>query len=139
MAAEVIAGRPAAFDARAVPAVVYTHPQVAWCGLDEEGAREHAMDVEVLTFPWKASGRAMTLDETDGVTKLICDAGSGRILGAGIVGQEAEALIAEAVLAIEMGARAEDLASSIHPHPTLSESLAEAAEMFRGRPTHLAR
>lgn len=139
VAAEVIAGRPAAFDARAVPAVVYTHPQVAWCGLDERRARERAMDVETLTFPWKASGRAMTMDETDGLTKLICDADSGRILGAGIVGQAAEALIAEAVLAIEMGARAEDLASSIHPHPTLSESLAEAAEIFTGTATHVAR
>ncbi len=137
VAAEVIAGQPSAFDARAIPAVVYTDPQVAWCGLTESAAKATGKNVRVEKFPWKASGRAVTMDAPDGLTKLILEPGSGRILGMGIVGRNAEALIAEGVLAVEMGALAEDLALSIHPHPTLSETEAEAAELFTGSATHL--
>lgn len=137
VAAEVIAGKPSAFDIRAIPAVVYTDPQVAWCGLTESTAKAAGKEVRVAKFPWKASGRASTMDAPDGLTKLILEPGSGRILGVGVVGRHAEGLIAEGVLAVEMGALAEDLALSIHPHPTLSETEAEAAEMFTGSATHL--
>lgn len=137
VAAEAIAGRPAAFDARAVPAVVYTDPQIAWCGLTERQADEQERDIEVLRYPWQASGRALTLDATDGMTKLITDTRTGRILGVGITGRHAESLIAEGVLAMEMGAVAEDLARSIAPHPTVSETLHEAAELAIGGATHL--
>ncbi len=138
VAAEVIGGQAAAFDARATPAVVYTDPQVAWCGLTEREAKEQGRDVEIARFPWKASGRAQSMGAPRGLTKLILDPGTKRVLGAGITGRQAEALIAEAALAIEMGAVAEDLAYTIHPHPTLSETLGEAAELFLGSPTHLA-
>ncbi|WP_153305792.1 dihydrolipoyl dehydrogenase [Desulfogranum mediterraneum] len=137
VAAEVIAGQASAFDVRAVPAVVYTDPQVAWCGLSEEQARQNKLPVRVERFPWKYSGRAATMGATDGLTKLLVDPESGRILGLGITGRDAEGLIAEGVLAIEMGALAEDLALSIHPHPTLSETEAEAAELYSGSATHL--
>jgi len=137
VAAEVIAGKPSAFDIRAIPAVVYTDPQVAVCGLTESAAKAAGKEVRVERFPWKASGRASTMDAPDGLTKLILEPGSGRILGVGVVGRHAEGLIAEGVLAVEMGALAEDLALSIHPHPTLSETEAEAAEMFTGSATHL--
>ncbi|MGE0821223.1 MAG: dihydrolipoyl dehydrogenase [Candidatus Binatia bacterium] len=139
VAAEVIAGQPAAFDARAVPAVVYTDPQVAWCGLTEEEAKRQKYDVAVTRFPWNASGRAVSMGVTDGFTKIIADRESQRVLGVGIVGRHAEALIAEGVLAIEMGAVAQDLALTIHPHPTLSETLGEAAEMLVGSATHIFR
>ena len=137
VAAEVIAGRPSAFDARAIPAVVYTDPQVAWCGLTEEQADKENISVRVERFPWKYSGRALTMNESDGLTKLIIDPETGRILGAGICGRNTEGLIAEAVLAVEMGALAEDVGLSIHAHPTLTETLGEAAERFTGTSTHI--
>jgi dihydrolipoamide dehydrogenase len=139
VAAEAIAGRPAAFDPRAISAVVYTDPQVAWCGLTEDDARSQGREVTVTRFPWRASGRALTTGSEDGLTKLIMDPETGRLLGAGMVGRGAEGLIAEAVLAVEMGALAEDLAFTIHPHPTLSETVGEAAELFGGSSTHLGR
>ena len=132
VAAESIAGQATAFDVRAIPAVVYTDPQIAWCGLSESEARKENRPVRIRRFPWKASGRAITMGLSDGLTKLIVNPENGRILGAGITGRHSEALIAEAVLAIEMGALAEDLALSIHPHPTLSETEAEVAELFFG-------
>jgi dihydrolipoamide dehydrogenase len=139
VAAEAMAGRPAAFDPRAIPAVVYTDPQVAWCGLTEDDARSQGREVKVTRFPWRASGRALTTGSEDGLTKLVMAPDTGRLLGAGIVGRGAEGMIAEVVLAIEMGAVAEDLAFTIHPHPTLSETVGEAAELFAGSSTHLAR
>jgi dihydrolipoamide dehydrogenase len=135
-AAEAIAGQPVAYNARCVPAVVYTDPQVAWCGLMEAEAQEQGRSIDVLKFPWGASGRAVTMGATIGLTKLICDADTGQVLGIGIVGRGAEDLIAEGALAIEMGALAEDLALTIHPHPTLSETISEAAEDFSRSPTH---
>jgi dihydrolipoamide dehydrogenase len=137
IAADVIAGEPAAFDARAIPAVVYTDPQVAWCGLTESEAREQGRQIKVSRFPWSASGRAATIGESSGVTKMIIDAASGHILGLGITGRDAGEMIAEGVLAIEMGALAEDVALSIHPHPTLSEGEEEAAGAFLGSATHI--
>jgi dihydrolipoamide dehydrogenase len=137
IAAEVIAGHPSAFDARAIPAVVYTDPQIAWCGLTEEAARAQQRPVKIQRFPWKYSGRALTMDAPDGLTKIIVDPSSERILGMGITGRDTEGLIAEGVLAIEMGALAADLALSIHPHPTLSETEGEAAEIFLGSATHI--
>lgn len=132
VAAEVINGKPAAFDVRAVPAVVYTDPQLAWCGLTETEAGEQDRSIKVARFPWSASGRAATMGIRKGLTKMVIDPSNGRILGVGIVGREAGELIAEGVLAVEMGALAEDVALSIHPHPTLSETEAEAAEVFLG-------
>ena len=137
VAAEVIAGKPSAFDVRAMPAVVYTDPQIAWCGMTEEQARKENRKVEVQRFPWKFSGRAATMGAPQGLTKIIGDPGTGRILGVGITGRDTEGLIAEGVLAIEMGALAEDMALSIHPHPTLSETEGEAAELFLGSATHI--
>jgi dihydrolipoamide dehydrogenase len=138
VAAEVIAGRPSAFDAQAIPTVVYTDPQIASCGLTETRARKEGRKVRVQRFPWRYSGRAASMDLSDGLTKLIVDADTGRVLGAGVSGRQAEGLIAEAVLAVEMGALAEDVALSIHPHPTLSETEAEAAALFTGAATHLS-
>jgi len=137
VAAEVIAGEPSAFDVRAIPAVVYTDPQIAWCGMTEEQARAENLNVKVQRFPWKFSGRAATMGAAEGLTKLIVDPDSGRILGVGITGRDTEGLISEGVLAIEMGALAEDMALSIHPHPTLSETEGEAAEIFLGTATHI--
>jgi len=137
VAARVIAGRPAALDATAIPAVIFTDPEIAWCGLTEEAANGSGQAVKVARFPWAASGRATTLGRNEGLTKLVLDAESGRVLGMGICGVGAGELIAEGVLAVEMGAVAEDVASSIHPHPTLSETIMEAAESFDGSPTHL--
>jgi len=137
VAAEVIAGRPSAFDARAIPAVVYTDPQVAWCGMTEEEARSRKRAIRVERFPWKFSGRAVTMDATNGLTKLMIDPETGRILGAGVVGRGAEGLITEGALAVEMAALAEDVALTIHPHPTLSETMGEAAEIFLGGGTHI--
>ncbi len=137
VAAEVIAGKKAAFDAMTIPAVVFTDPEIAWCGLTEEQAGASGRAVTVVRFPWAASGRATTLGRTDGLTKFILEPESGRILGAGICGVGAGELISEAVLAIEMGALAEDVAASIHPHPTLSETLMESAGLFYGQATHL--
>jgi dihydrolipoamide dehydrogenase len=136
-AAEVVAGRPAAFDARAIPAVVYTDPQIAWCGLSEEAARREAREVRIARFPWKFSGRALTMDAPEGLTKILIDPQSGRILGVGMVGRSAEALIAEGVLAVEMGALAQDLALTVHAHPTLSETIEEADALFLGSAIHI--
>jgi dihydrolipoamide dehydrogenase len=139
VAAEVIAGEPAAFDARAVPAVVYTDPQLAWCGLTEREAESAGREVRVERFPWSASGRAVSMGASHGMTKLLADPETGRLLGAGVVGPQAEVLISELVLAMEMGAVTRDLASTIHPHPTLSETVGEAAELFLGGSTHFKR
>jgi dihydrolipoamide dehydrogenase len=138
VAAGVIAGKPEAFDVRCIPAVVYTLPQLAWCGLMEGEAEERGYKVQVGRFPWQAAGRAVTMGEAEGLTKLIFDSDSRRILGAGIVGRQAENLIAECALAIEMGALADDIALTIHPHPTLSETVSEAAEAFLGQPIHIS-
>ncbi len=138
-AAEVIAGRRVAFEPRAIPAVVFTDPEIAWCGLTETKAKAEGLPVSIVRFPWGASGRAITLDRQDGVTKLIIDKGNGQVLGAGIAGPGAGELIAEAVLAVEMGALASDVMLSIHPHPTLSETFMEAAESFYGQSTHIYR
>ncbi len=119
-----------------MPAVVFTDPEVAWCGLTEAEAEQKGIDVKVAKFPWAASGRALSFDRTDGLTKLLIDPETERILGVGIVGHGAGELIAEGVVAIEMGATAKDLALCVHPHPTLSETLMEAAEVFYGHPTH---
>ena len=137
VAAEVIAGEPAAFDVRAIPAVVYTDPQIAWAGLTEEQARLENRPIKVQRFPWKFSGRATTMGAPEGLTKVIVDPDTQRILGIGIAGRDTEGLISEGVLAIEMGALAEDMALSIHPHPTLSETEGEAAEIFLGSATHI--
>jgi dihydrolipoamide dehydrogenase len=137
VAAEVIAGQTSAFDVRAMPAIVYTDPQIAWCGLTEEQARQENRTVKVQRFPWKFSGRATTMGAPEGLTKIIVDPENGRILGLGITGRDTEGLISEGVLAIEMGALAEDMALSIHPHPTLSETEGEAAEIFIGTATHI--
>jgi dihydrolipoamide dehydrogenase len=119
-----------------IPAVVFTDPELAWCGLTEAEARERGVKYEVSKFPWSASGRALSFDRTDGVTKMIIDPETERVLGVGICGAGAGELISEAVLAIEMGATAEDIAWSVHPHPTLSETLMECAEAFYGHATH---
>ncbi len=137
IAAEVIAGQRSAFDVRAIPAVVYTDPQLAWCGLSEEQAMREGRRVEVSRFPWTASGRAATMGVSEGVTKVVFDPDTGRVLGVGIVGRGAGEMIGEGVLAIEMGALAEDMALTMHPHPTLSETEGEVAEAFLGSPTHL--
>ena len=139
VAAEVINGQDSTYDPKAVPAVVFTDPEVAWCGLTETEARDSGQKVRIVRFPWAASGRAMSLERTEGLTKMILDSESGQVLGVGIVGVNAGELIAEAVVAVEMSALAEDLALSIHPHPTLSETLGEAAESFMGQTTHLFR
>jgi len=136
VAAEVIKGLPSAFDVRAIPAVVYTDPQVAWCGLREESARREKKSIDVVRYPWKFSGRAATVGVQEGLTKLVIDPDSGRVLGVGITGRSTEGLISEGVLAVEMGAVAEDVGFSIHPHPTLSETVGEAAEIFVGSVTH---
>jgi dihydrolipoamide dehydrogenase len=137
VAAEVIAGSKAAFDAQAIPSVAYTDPEVAWMGLTETEAKERGVEIRKASFPWAASGRALGIGRPEGHTKLILDAESGRILGAGMVGPNAGELIAEAVLALELGADAEDLALAIHPHPTLSETVALAAELAEGTITDL--
>jgi dihydrolipoamide dehydrogenase len=137
VAAEVIAGKASAFDARAIPAIIYTDPQIAWCGLTEEQARKRNRLIRVEKFPWKLSGRATTMGASEGLTKIISDPETQRVLGMGIVGRDAEGLISEGALAIEMGAQLEDLALTIHPHPTLSETLAETAEIYLGLATHM--
>ena len=132
VAAEVLAGRPAAFDNVAIPAVVFTDPEIAWCGLSEAQAKDQGLTVKVAKFQWAASGRAATIGRSDGLTKLVADASSGRVLGVGIVGPGAGELIAEAALAVETAALIEDVAVTIHAHPTLSEGLMEAAEHLLG-------
>jgi dihydrolipoamide dehydrogenase len=138
-AVEVIAGHKAVFEPQAIPAVVFTDPELAWAGLTEAQAQAAGRTVSVAKFPWAASGRAITLDRVDGLTKLLIDPATERILGVGLVGSGAGELIAEAVVAIEMGATASDLKLSIHPHPTLTETLMEAAEVFFGQATHVYR
>lgn len=137
IAVEGLAGEPATWDAQAVPAVVFTDPEIAWCGLTETQAREQKKEANVLRFPWAASGRAATLGRPEGLTKLLTEAGTDRLLGVGIVGYGAGELISEGVLAIEMGASARDLALTIHPHPTMSETYLEAAESAFGPTTHI--
>jgi dihydrolipoamide dehydrogenase len=137
IAVEVITGEESAFLNVIIPAVVFTDPEVAWCGLTEAEAKEKGINVKVSKFPWAASGRALTFDRPEGLTKLIVDPGSERVLGIGIVGHGAGELIAEGVLAVEMGATVKDLALTVHPHPTLSETLMEAAEAFYGHATHI--
>jgi dihydrolipoamide dehydrogenase len=137
VAAEVIAGENVVFDARAIPSVAYTDPEIAWMGLTETSAREQGVEVETAVFPWAASGRALGMGRSEGMTKLIFEPGGGRLLGAGIVGVNAGELIAETVHALEMGADAEDIGLTIHPHPTLSESLGMAAEIAAGTITDL--
>ncbi len=139
VAVEVIAGENVAFAPKAIPAVVFTDPELAWAGLTEAQAEKEGRTVTVAKFPWGASGRAVTLDRTDGLTKLIFDPATERILGVGLVGPGAGELIAEGVLAIEMGANATDLKLSIHPHPTLTETMMESAEVFFGHATHVYR
>jgi dihydrolipoamide dehydrogenase len=139
VAVEAIAGEPAAFDSRAIPAVVFTDPEIAWCGLTETEAKRQEREVKVVRFPWGASGRAATLARPEGLTKLVIEPESERVLGVGIVGAGAGELIAEGVLAVEMAASARDLALSIHPHPTLTETIGEAAESLYGPTTHLFR
>lgn len=136
IAVEVIMGEESAFADLAIPAVVFTDPELAWCGLTESEARAKGLEVQVAKFPWAASGRAVSFDRPDGLTKLIIDPETERILGVGIVGHGAGELISEGVLAVEMGATAKDLALAVHPHPTLSETLMEAAEAFYGLATH---
>jgi dihydrolipoamide dehydrogenase len=139
IAAEAIAGKKTAFEPQVIPAVEYTDPEVAWCGLTETEAKEQGRNVEIAKFPWVASGRAATIGRSDGLTKLIIDPETERILGAGIVGPDAGKLISEAALAIEMAALASDVALTIHPHPTLAETIMEAAEVFYGTCTHIYR
>lgn len=139
VAAEAIAGHKVAFEPRAIPAVVFTDPEIAWCGLTETAANEQNRKIEVARFPWAASGRALTMARPEGVTKLIIDPETERVLGMGIAGAGAGELISEGVLAVEMAALATDVKLSIHPHPTLSETVMEAAEVFFGQSTHVYR
>ncbi len=138
-AVEAIAGHKVAFEPAAIPAVVFTDPEIAWCGLTETQAQKENREITVAKFPWAASGRAMTLDRTEGMTKLILDPQTERVLGVGIVGAGAGELIAEGVLAVEMAALAKDIALTIHPHPTLSETVMQAAEVFFGTSTDIYR
>jgi dihydrolipoamide dehydrogenase len=139
VAVEAIAGHKVAFEPNAIPAVVFTDPEVAWCGLTETQAQKENREIKVAKFPWAASGRAVTIDRPEGMTKLILDPQTERVLGVGIVGAGAGEMIAEGVLAIEMSALASDLAMTIHPHPTLSETVMESAEVFFGTSTHIYR
>ncbi len=139
VAVEAISGKKSVFDPRAIPGVVFTDPEVAWCGLTETQADRDKIPFTTARFPWAASGRATTLGRSDGVAKLIVDPETERILGVGLCGPGAGELIAEGTLAIEMGATAKDLALTIHPHPTLSETVMEAAEVFFGHSTHVYR
>lgn len=137
VAVEAISGKKVAWEPNAIPAVVFTDPEIAWCGLTEAEAIKEGKNVKVVKFPWGASGRALTLDRQDGLTKMIIDPETERILGIGIVGVGAGEMISEGVLAIEMGAVVNDLKLSIHPHPTLSETMMETAESFFGHSTHI--
>ncbi|MCB9757387.1 MAG: dihydrolipoyl dehydrogenase [Candidatus Omnitrophica bacterium] len=137
VAAEAIAGHKVAFEPMAIPAVVFTDPEIAWCGITEPEALAQGRAIKVVKFPWGASGRAVTLNRTDGMTKLIIDPTTERILGVSICGVGAGEMIAEGVLAVEMGTLATDLKMSIHPHPTLSETMMETAESFFGQSTHI--
>jgi dihydrolipoamide dehydrogenase len=138
-AVEAIAGHKVAFEPNAIPAVVFTDPEIAWAGLTETQAKEQGREITVAKFPWAASGRAITLDRPEGLTKLLIDPKTERVLGVGIVGAGAGELIAEGVLAIEMCALAADIGMTIHPHPTLSETMMESAEIFYGQATDIYR
>ena len=137
IAVEAICGESSVFENVVIPAVVFTEPELAWCGLTETEARAKGLDIKTARFPWGASGRALSTDRAEGMTKLVLESGTDRILGVGIAGAGAGDLISEGVLAVEMGATAEDLAQTVHPHPTLSETLMEAAEAFYGHSTHI--
>ncbi|MDQ3815678.1 MAG: FAD-dependent oxidoreductase, partial [Armatimonadota bacterium] len=139
VAVEAIAGHKVAWEPSAIPAVVFTDPEIAWCGLTETQAEQEKRPIKVARFPWAASGRATTLDRSDGVTKLIIDPETERVLGVGIAGPGAGELIAEGALAIEMAALAADIQLTIHPHPTLSETVMESAEAYFGHSTHIYR
>ena len=136
VAVENINGEETVFENVIIPAVVFTDPELAWCGLTEAEAKEKGLTYQVAKFPWSASGRALSFDRTDGVTKMLMDPATNRLIGVGICGAGAGELIAEATLAMEMGATAEDIALTVHPHPTLSETLMECAEVFFGHATH---
>jgi dihydrolipoamide dehydrogenase len=137
VAVEVITGEKSAFENIIIPAVVFTDPELAWCGLTEAEAKAAGKEVHVVRYPWSASGRALSFDRTDGLTKLIIDPATERVLGVGIVGAGAGELISEGVMAIEMGATVKDVAESVHPHPTLSETIFEAAEMYYGESANI--
>ena len=136
VAVEAIAGEPSTFEPAAIPAVVFTDPELAWCGLTEAEAPARGVEIEVSRFPWIASGREATMGRSDGLTKLVLERGTQLVLGVGIAGPGAGELIAEGVLAVEMGATATDLELTIHPHPTLSETLMESAALMFGRSPH---
>lgn len=136
-AVEVISGKKVIFEPKAIPAVIFTDPEIAWCGLTETDAKKENREITIAKFPWAASGRSLTLNRSDGFTKLIIDTDTERILGGGIVGPGAGDLISEIILAVEMEANAADIKLSIHPHPTLSETIMESAEVFFGQSTHL--
>jgi dihydrolipoamide dehydrogenase len=137
VAVEAIAGHKAVFEPLAIPAVVFTDPELAWTGLTESQAKAEGREVEIAKFPWGASGRAIAIDRPEGLTKLVLEPKTGRVLGVGIVGSGAGELMGEATLAVEMGATADDLKLTIHTHPTLSETLMESAEVFFGTATHV--
>jgi dihydrolipoamide dehydrogenase len=137
VAAEVVAGKNVAFDKAAIPAVVFTDPEIAWAGITEEEAKREGIEVDVEIYPWAASGRAQALGITNGLTKWLVDPKTERVLGCGIVGSGAGELIAEAVLAIEMGCEVHDITDSVHPHPTLSETLMNAGEVHFGTATEI--
>ena len=139
VAVEVLLGEPAEWSPRAIPAVIFTDPEIAWAGITQKEAEDRKVPHEVLKFPWAASGRAVSIARTEGVTKMLIDPESKRVLGVGICGAGAGEMIAENVLAIEMGAVARDVLESIHPHPTLSETVMEAAELAYGAATHMAK
>ncbi|WP_342767196.1 hypothetical protein [Branchiibius hedensis] len=137
VAAQNAAGQPSGFDTTLIPSVAYTDPEVAWVGMTENAAAAAGVEVQLGVFPWAASGRSLSLGRDEGLTKLVVEPQTGRLLGAGIVGPSAGELIAEVALAIELGALAEDVALTVHPHPTLSESLGMAAEVWEGTITDL--
>jgi len=136
VAVDAILGKKTIFEPQAIPAVMFTDPEIAWCGLTESEATDAGADIRIAKFPWAASGRAATLGRSDGVTKVLVDPETERILGVAMVGHGAGELIAEGVLAMEMGAVIEDLSLTIHPHPTLSETTMEAAEVYHGHSAH---
>jgi dihydrolipoamide dehydrogenase len=137
VAAEHVAGQKTAFEPKAIPAVIFTEPEIAWTGLTETEAKNLGKNIKVSRFPWSASGKAVSVGLKSGFTKLIIDPETERILGGGIVGKDAGTLIAEITLAVEMSAVVRDLELTIHPHPTMSETIMEAAELYYGQATHL--
>ena len=139
VAVDALRGEPAEWSPRAIPAVIYTDPEIAWCGLTQPEAEQRGVPHDVLKFPWAASGRAVAIGRTEGLTKMLVDPESKRVLGVGITGPGAGEMIAEGVLAVEMGAVARDVLESIHPHPTLSETVMESAELAYGAATHVGR